>query len=50
MENDSEFLNAVQRLLGDPAARTEMGARGREWVSQHMNSKSFLRDPTIFRP
>lgn len=50
VENDSEFLNAVQRLLGDPAARTEMGARGREWVSQHMNSKSFLRDPTIFRP
>jgi glycosyltransferase involved in cell wall biosynthesis len=36
------LADAVQRLLEDPALRTDLGYEGREWVIRHYNASRFL--------
>jgi colanic acid biosynthesis glycosyl transferase WcaI len=36
-DSESEFINALTRLLNDRAMAEEMGKRGRQWVQKHVS-------------
>ena len=48
VDSASQFQQAAQDLLADPARRAEMGSAGRDYIEAKFSGANFLADPAVF--
>ena len=48
VDDDREFLSAVESLLADESARAQMGVTGRHYAVDKLSAQDFLADKSLF--
>lgn len=48
VDDDREFLSAVESLLADKSARAQMGVTGRRYAVDKLSAQDFLVDKLLF--